>query len=99
VHRRRFGIESSYRPLELARIRTCTTDPLVPLFFAPIALVLGKAWVWPHFTYFAPRENGELKPHLECQRFGRMRMLNWIVRVITNLLHDGSHDTTEIPAR
>jgi hypothetical protein len=97
LYRRRFGIESSYRQLGLARIRTCTTDPVLRLFFVLVALVLRNAWVWLHFTYFATRRNGELQLHLECLRF--RRMLNWIAHVITNLLHDGSHYATQVPAR
>lgn len=97
LYRRRFGIESSYRQLGLARIRTCTTDPVLRLFFVLVALVLRNAWVWLHFTYFATRRNGELTLHLECLRF--RRMLNWIAHVITNLLHDGSNYATQLPAR
>jgi putative transposase len=96
-YRRRFGIESSYRQLGLARIRTCTTDPVLRLFFVLVALVLRNVWVWLHFTYFATRRNGELMLHLECLRF--RRMLTWIAHVITNLLHDGSNYATQIPAR
>lgn len=97
LYRRRFGIESSYRQLGLVRIRTCTTDPVLRLFSVLVALVLRNAWVWLHFTYFATREGGKLKLHLECLRFHRM--LNWIAHVITNLLHDGSNYATQVPAR
>lgn len=96
LYRRRFGIESSYRQLGLARIRTCTTDPVLRLFFVLVALVLRNVWVWLHFTYFAKRRGGELQLRLECLRF--RRMLNWIEQVITNLLHDGSEYVTQVPA-
>jgi putative transposase len=97
LYRRRFGIESSYRQLGLARIRTCTTDPLLRLFFVLVALVLRNVWVWLHFTYFAERRGPDIQLHLECLRF--RRMLNWIAQVITNLLHDGSDYVTQVPAR
>lgn len=97
LYRRRFGIESSYRQLGLARIRTCTTDPVLRLFFVLVALVLRNVWVWLHFTYFAKHRGGDLKLRLECLRF--RRMLNWIAHVITNLLHDGSNYATQVPVR
>lgn len=96
LYRRRFGVESSYRQLGLARIRTCTTDPVLRLFFVLVALVLRNVWVWLHFTYFAKRRGSEIKLRLECLRF--RRLLNWIAQVITNLLHDGSDYVTQVPA-
>lgn len=95
LDRRRFGIESSYRQLGLARIRTCTADPVLRLFFVLVALVLRNVWVWLHFTYFAKRRGGELQLRLECLRF--RRLLNGIARVITHLLHDGSDYATQVP--
>ena len=88
LYRRRFGIEASYRQLGQARIRTCTTDPLLRLFFVLVALVLRNVWVWLHLTYFAERAGPEPTLHLERLRF--RRMLNWIAHVIATLLHDGS---------
>jgi hypothetical protein len=46
LYRRRFGIESSYRQLKQARIRTSTRDPIVRLFYVGLALVLRNVWVW-----------------------------------------------------
>jgi hypothetical protein len=93
LYRKRFGIEASYRQLGQARIRTCTTDPILRLFFVLVALVLRNAWVWLHFTYFAERDGYEPTLHLERLRF--RRMLNWIANVITTELHDGSEYFTE----
>jgi hypothetical protein len=86
-YRRRFGIEASYRQLREARIRTCTRDPLLRLFFVFVALVLRNVWVWLHWTYFVER-GPDPTPHLERLRF--RRMLNWIATTIASLLHDGS---------
>ncbi len=94
LYRRRFGIESSYRQLGQARIRTCTTDPVQRLFFVLVGLVLRNVWVWLHFTYFAERRNGELVLHLERLRF--RRMLHWIANAITRELHDGSSFSTQL---
>lgn len=88
LYRRRFGIEASFRQLREARIRTCTSDPLLRLFFVLVALVLRNVWVWLHWTYFVERGGPEPTPHLERLRF--RRMLNWIAHVISTLLHDAS---------
>ena len=50
TYRKRFGIETSYRQMNEARIRTCTRDPSQRLLFVGIALVLRNVWVWLHFT-------------------------------------------------
>jgi hypothetical protein len=98
LYRSRFGIESSYRQLGQARIRTCSRDPVLRLFFVIVALVLRNIWVWLHFTYFTERKHDpEPKLHLECLRF--RRMLNWIAHVITKLLHDGTDHSTQLQLR
>jgi hypothetical protein len=92
-YRKRFGIETSYRQLREARIRTCTRDPLLRLFFVLVALVLRNVWAWLHWTYFAER-GPEPTLHLECLRF--RRMLNWIANVVCILLHDESPYQVEL---
>lgn len=94
LYRRRFGIEASYRQLGQARIRTCTTDPVLRLFFVLVALVLRNVWVWLHLTYFA--EGSVSKPTLHLQRLRFRRMLNWIAHVIAAILHDGSSYQVEL---
>ena len=49
TYRTRFGIETSYRQMNKARIKTCTRDPRLRLLFVGIALVLRNVWVWLHF--------------------------------------------------
>lgn len=88
LYRKRFGIEASYRQLGQARIRTCTNDPVLRLFFVLVSLVLRNVWVWLHFRYFAERSGPE--PTLHLERLRLRRMLNWIAYVVTNKLHDGS---------
>ena len=82
------GLSGSH-PLGQARIRTCTTDPVLRLFFVLVALVLRNVWVWLPFTYFAERTL-----HLERLRF--RRMLNWIAQVVVKELHDGSDYFSEL---
>jgi hypothetical protein len=58
TYRQRFGIESSYRQLNQARIRTSTRDPLLRLFFVGLALVLRNVYVWLHWEVLAQRRRG-----------------------------------------
>jgi len=44
----RFGIETSYRQMNQARIRTCTRDPKQRLLFVAIALLPRNVWAWFH---------------------------------------------------
>jgi putative transposase len=48
TYRLRFGIESSYRQMHQARIRTCTRSPLLRLLYVAVALILRNVWVWLH---------------------------------------------------
>ena len=69
TYRRRFGIETSYRQMERARIRTSTRDPLRRLLFAGIALLLRNAWVWLHLMCLASRHGQVVTLRLERLRF------------------------------
>jgi hypothetical protein len=93
LYRKRFAIESSYRQLGQARIRTSTRSPVERLLFVLIALVLRNLWVWLHWLYFTEGRGEDRKLHLECLRF--RRMLNWIAHVITESLHDGTAYCTQ----
>jgi putative transposase len=59
TYRLRFGIETTYRQLHQARIRTCTRDPLLRLLYVGIALRLRNVWVWLHWEVLShPRRGG-----------------------------------------
>src|SRR5262245_52143955 len=49
TYRRRFAIETSYRQLRQARIKTSTRDPLRRLLYVAVALILRNVWVWLHW--------------------------------------------------
>lgn len=85
TYRKRFGIETSYRQMNEARIRTCTRDPRLRLLFAGIALVLRNVWVWLHFKLAKEKWSEEPRLFLELLRFNEM--LLWITQVIQRLLH------------
>src|SRR5262249_37435962 len=56
TYRKRFGIETSYRQMEQARIRTRTRDPLLRLLYVGAALILRNVWAGLHWE-------GLLHPH------------------------------------
>lgn len=85
MYRKRFGIETSYRQMHEARIKTCTRDPRQRLLFIGIALVLRNVWVWLHFKLAKGKWSEEPQLFLELLRFSEM--LLWISQVIGRLLH------------
>jgi len=88
LYRLRFGIETSFRQMRQARISTCTRNPRLRLFFLAVALILRNLWVWIHHTRLAEGSGASFTLHLDLLRF--KRMLDWIVREIVALFHDGS---------
>ncbi|MFV0445450.1 MAG: hypothetical protein ACK5Q5_17870, partial [Planctomycetaceae bacterium] len=80
----RFGIETSYRQCQRARIVTCTRDPLWRLLFVLVGLMLRNVWRWPHATQLArdgPNANSdEFAPQFQPLRF--RRLLDWIATAV-----------------
>jgi hypothetical protein len=76
TYRSRFAIETSYRQMHQARIRTCTRDPLLRLLYVGVALLLRNVWVWLHWQVLAPRERGGRRLDLGRLSFGKM--LLWL---------------------
>lgn len=84
TYRKRFGIETSYRQLNEARIKTTTRDPAQRLLFIAVALILRNLWVWLHFKLAKGKWAPEPRIFLELLRF--KEMLLWITQVIQRLL-------------
>ena len=84
IYRKRFGIETSYRQMNEARIRTCTRDPAQRLLFVGIALVLRNVWIWLHFGFAKHKWANEPLLFLNLLRF--KEMLLWITQVVSRLL-------------
>ena len=80
TYRSRFAIETSYRQLHQARIRTCTRDPLLRLLYVGIALVLRNVWVWLHWEQLAEPRRGGRFVDLSQLRF--RQMLLWLQHVV-----------------
>ena len=69
VYRDRFGIETSYRQLGEACIKTTTRNPTLRLLFVGIALLLRNVGVWVHWVYLATPRRGGRKLNLHKLRF------------------------------
>lgn len=84
TYRLRFGIETTYRQLREARVRTCTRDPLLRLLYVGVALVLRNVWVWLHWAVLAkPRRGGR---RIDLNQLPFRTMLSWIQQLIDSLL-------------
>ena len=92
LYRKRFGIETSYRQMNEARIKTCARDPRLRLLFVGIALVLRNVWVWIHFRFAKNKYSDEPQLFLELLRFNEL--LLWITQVIQKML--GAHKTNGV---
>jgi Transposase DDE domain len=79
VYRRRFGIETSYRQMNRARIRTTTRRPALRLFFVAVALLLRNVWAWLHWTSLARRRRGGRRLQLHRLRFATL--LLWLAHL------------------
>jgi putative transposase len=90
TYRSRFGIETSYRQLNEARIKTCTRNPEVRFFFIALALILRNVWVWFHWERLSTPRRGRRRLRLERLRF--KAMLLWLLHAAEELL--GVFDTT-----
>ncbi len=59
IYKRRFGIESSYRLMNISRARTTSRSPAIRLLFVVIALALQNMWVYLKWEYVSePRQGG-----------------------------------------
>ncbi len=76
TYRSRFAIETSYRQMHQARIRTCTRDPLLRLLYVGVALLLRNVWVWLHGQVLARRQRGGRRINLG--RLSFRKMLVWL---------------------
>jgi putative transposase len=73
------GIETRYRQLREARIRTTTRSPALRLLFVGIALLLRNVQVWVHWHYLATPRRGGRKLHLDRLPFKTLLM--WLARL------------------
>jgi DDE family transposase len=88
TYRRRFGIETSYRQLNQARIRTTSRRPLLRLLFVGLSLLLRNVWVWLHYHVLATPRRGARRINLHRLRF--RALLHCLLHVAEQNL--GHHD-------
>jgi putative transposase len=79
VYRQRFGIETSYRQLGEACIKTTTRNPTLRLLFVGIALFLRNVWVQIHWHYLATPRRGLRRLNLNKLRFKTLLM--WLTHL------------------
>jgi hypothetical protein len=96
TYRSRFAIETSYRQIHQARIRTCTKDPLLRLLYVGVALLLRNVWVWLHWEVLAERSQGQRRLHLERMTF--RQMLLWLQHYAEQWLGISEETQAERPA-
>ena len=97
TYRLRFGIESSYRQLHEARVKTCTRSPVVRLFLVAVALILRNVWVWLHWQCLSSPRRGQRRLRPERLRF--KAMLAWLEHVAVQLLGVMDQIFTERPCQ
>ncbi len=96
TYRKRFGIESSYRQMKEALIKTCTRNPAVRFLFVAIALILRNVWVWYHWAVLSTPRRGARLLRLERLRF--KSLLLWLLEVAEAALGMVDQVVTERPA-
>lgn len=79
TYRLRFGIETSYRQLREARIKTTTRSPTLRLLFVGIALLLRNVWVWVHWHRLATPRRGARQLNLHKLPFKTLLM--WLAHL------------------
>lgn len=94
LYRRRFGIETSYRQMNRARIRTTTRRPALRLVLVGVALLLRNLWAWLHWTALARRRRGGRCVQLAALRFATM--LLWLAHLAERTF--GYRDWTDAQA-
>lgn len=95
TYRSRFGIESSYRQLNQARIRTTTRNPLLRLLYVSLALMLRNVWVWLHYQVLASPRQGNRALNLDRLRF--RTLLLWLLHAAEQALGQCDFVITELP--
>jgi len=79
TYRLRFGIETSYRQMNEARIKTCSRSPSLRYLFVGLALLLRNIWVWFHWEVLSSPRRGRRRLNLERLRF--KTLLFWLLQV------------------
>jgi len=93
TYRQRFGIETSYRQMNEARIKTCVRSPLLRFLFVALALLLRNVWVWFHWEVLSSPRRGRRGLNLQRLRF--KKLLFWLLQVAVAALGSRGETMTE----
>lgn len=93
TYRQRFGIETSYRQMNEARIKTCTRSPALRFLFVALALLLRNVWVWFHWEVLSTPRRGRRLLNLPRLRF--KTLLFWLLQVAVAALGASAETVTE----
>jgi hypothetical protein len=96
-YRLRFGIETSYRQMNQARIRTTTRRPTLRLLFVGIALVLRNLWAWLHWVALASPRRGGRRVRLDRLRFRTLVL--WLAHLAEQAFGYRDQTDSEVPPR
>lgn len=80
TYRKRFGIETTYRQMNEARIRTSSRNPVLRLLFVGFALILRNIWVWCHLNWLAERRGRGIFLRDELLRLREMTL--WLQHLV-----------------
>jgi hypothetical protein len=69
TYRGRFAIETSYRQLNEARVKTCSRSPAVRLLLVGLGLLLRNVWVYPHHEVLSTPRRGRRLYNWQRLRF------------------------------
>jgi len=83
IYKRRFGIESSYRLMNICRARTTSRSPATRLLFVVISLALQNLWIYLKWEYVSEPKQGGRKVRDDLFRF--RTMLDMIVEAIKRI--------------
>jgi hypothetical protein len=93
TYRQRFGIETSYRQMNEARIKTCARSPKLRFWLVALALLLRNVWVWFHWEVLSSPRRGRRRLNLPRLRF--RRLLFWLLQVAVADLGTRTETPTE----
>jgi putative transposase len=78
-YRLRFGIETSYRLMNLVRVRTTSKSSTLRLFYAGLALTMLNLWVFVKWTHVARPRRGARQVLNHLLPLARWRLWLWEV--------------------
>jgi len=82
-YRKRFGVESSYRIMNIARARTSSRNPKLRLLYIVVSLILMNLWIYSKWKFFSEKRRGGRK--VDNDKMTLQTMLNSINEAINEI--------------